>query len=80
MDHHSRLIAHLIPRLISEMNVPQLDKYFDRRRFQTGLCKSVNLLNIKIDSDHEMRSVPTTLVNNSREYIEEQLTHKKSSP
>lgn len=33
MDHHSRLIAHLIPTLVGDMSIPQLDKYFDRRRF-----------------------------------------------
>jgi hypothetical protein len=49
MDHHSRLVTHLLPRLVGDMNVPQLEKYFDRRRFQTGVCKAMNLMKIRID-------------------------------
>jgi len=33
MDNHSRLIGHLIPKLIGDMNIPKLGKYFDRRQF-----------------------------------------------
>jgi hypothetical protein len=65
MDHHSRFIAHLYPKLIGEMSVPNLDKYFDRRVYKTGLCKSLNVMKLRIPSDHEMRSVPTTLLNNN---------------
>lgn len=32
LDHHSRLISHQTPKLI-EMNLPAMEKYFDRRRF-----------------------------------------------
>lgn len=32
MDHHSRIVSHLVPKLI-DMNLPSLEKYFDRRRF-----------------------------------------------
>lgn len=77
MDHHSRLITHLLPKLVGDMNVPQLEKYFDRRRFQTGICKGLNLMKIKIAGDHEMRSVPTTLVNDNKAAVEESLTHRK---
>ncbi len=38
MDHHSRFISHLIPKLI-DANLPSLEKYFDKRRYQTGACK-----------------------------------------
>jgi len=47
MDHHSRLISHLIPKLI-DMNLPALEKYFDRRKFQTGACKTITLGRINI--------------------------------
>jgi hypothetical protein len=77
MDHHSRLIAHLMPQLVGDMSVPQLDKYFDRRRFQTGVCKNINLLKLKINSDHEMKSVPTTLINDGRKAVEASLSHPK---
>jgi hypothetical protein len=50
MDHHSRLISHLIPKLI-EMNLPALEKYFDKRRFQTGVCKTLTLGRINIQKD-----------------------------
>ena len=79
MDHHSRFISHLMPKLVGEMNVPQLEKYFDRRRFQTGVCKSLNLLKLKIDADHEMRSIPTTLINDNRPSVVSQLSHHKST-
>jgi hypothetical protein len=32
MDHHSRLISHLMPKLI-DMGVPALEKYFDKRKY-----------------------------------------------
>jgi hypothetical protein len=78
-DHHSRFISHLVPKLVGEMNVPQLEKYFDRRRFNTGSAKSLNLLKFKIDADHEMRSIPTTLLNNNKDAIVAQLSHPKAS-
>lgn len=77
MDHHSRFISHLIPQLIGEMNVPQLDKYFDRRRFQTGVCKTINLLKLKIDASHDMKSVATTLINDNKLAVESKLSHSK---
>ena len=77
MDHHSRFISHLIPKLIGEMNVPQLDKYFDRRRFQTGVCKNINLLKLKIAASHDMKSVPTTLINDNKDDVMRNLTHPK---
>jgi hypothetical protein len=61
------------------MNVPQLEKYFDRRRFQTGVAKSINLLKLKIDADHEMRSIPTTLLNDNRPSVVSQLSHPKAT-
>jgi hypothetical protein len=36
MDHHSRLIAHIIPQLI-EIGVPALEKYFDKRKFSPAV-------------------------------------------
>lgn len=42
MDHHSRLISHLIPQLI-DMGLPALEKYFDKRRYSTGVCKMLNI-------------------------------------
>lgn len=50
MDHHSRLISHLTPKLV-DMNLPALEKYFDRRRFQTGICKTLTLGRIYIHRD-----------------------------
>jgi len=79
MDHHSRFIAHLVPKLVGEMNVPQLEKYFDRRRFHTGAAKSINLLKLKIDADNEMVSIPTTLLNNDRIKVVQQLSHPNAT-
>jgi len=50
LDHHSRLLSHLVPKLI-DMNLPALDKYFDKRKFQSGVCKSITLGRIKINDD-----------------------------
>jgi len=50
LDHHSRLLSHLVPKLI-DMNLPALDKYFDKRKFQSGVCKSITLGRIKISDD-----------------------------
>ena len=47
MDHHSRLICHLVPKLI-DMGLPALEKYFDKRKYQTGLCKTLNIAKISI--------------------------------
>jgi phosphatidylglycerophosphatase A len=79
MDHHSRLIAHLMPTLVGDMSVPQLEKYFDRRRFQTGVCKEITLLKLRIDADHEMKSVPTTLINDNKLALEASLTAEKAA-
>lgn len=64
MDHHSRLIAHIIPKLI-DMNLPALEKYFDRRKFSTGVCKVITVGKINIDRDEEFKATPTNLVNDN---------------
>jgi len=33
MDNHSRLISHLLPKMIGKMNIPKLNKYFDKRMY-----------------------------------------------
>lgn len=50
MDHHSRLIGHLYPKLI-EMGVPSLEKYFDKRKYQTGILKRITLGKVRMDTD-----------------------------
>lgn len=34
-------------------------------------------MKLKIDADHEMRSIPTTLINDNKSAIEQSLTHRK---
>jgi hypothetical protein len=33
MDNHSRLISDLMPKLIGQMDIPKLNKYFDKRMY-----------------------------------------------
>lgn len=47
IDHHARFISHLIPTLINQ-NLPALQKYFDKRKYQTGLCKSINVGRLRV--------------------------------
>jgi hypothetical protein len=51
MDHHSRFISHLIPKLI-DLNLPALEKYFDKRKYQTGVCKTITVGKLKVSGDH----------------------------
>jgi hypothetical protein len=77
MDNHSRLIGHLFPELIGEMNVPKLRKYFDRRLFQIGVCKSTNVLKIKLPgNDYDMRAISSNIVCETKESIEQSLTER----
>ena len=76
MDHHSRLIPHLIPKLI-EMNLSSLEKYFDRRKFSTGVCKSITLGKINIDPDQDYIATPTNLVNDNSENVNKALMKPK---
>jgi hypothetical protein len=76
MDHHSRIISHLIPKMI-EMNLPSLEKYFDRRRFQSGVCKSITLGRINISSEEDSKIVPTTLINDNSDAVTQALTNPK---
>jgi hypothetical protein len=72
MDHHSRLISHLIPKLI-EIGVPALEKYFDRRRFSPSICSSMNLGRLNIKSGYDYTSAATTLFNETEESISKSL-------
>ena len=76
MDHHSRLIPHLIPKLI-EMNLSSLEKYFDRRKFSTGVCKSITLGKINIDPDQDYIATTTNLVNDNSENVNKALMKPK---
>ena len=76
MDHHSRLVPHLIPKLI-EMNLSSLEKYFDRRKFSTGVCKSITLGKINIDPDQDYIATPTNLVNDNSENVNKALMKPK---
>ena len=67
-DHHSRMISHIMPKLI-EMNLPALEKYFDRRLYQTGVCKNLSIGPIKIQNGKEYEAIASTLTNEKPEYI-----------
>ncbi len=72
LDHHSRFITHLIPKLI-DMNLEALEKYFDRRKFQTGVCANVVTGKIRVSSECSQLAVPSTLVNDDQGAIEQSL-------
>lgn len=36
-----------MPKLI-DMAVPALDKYFDKRKYQTGICKTLTIAKVNI--------------------------------
>ena len=50
LDHHGRLIAHQIPALI-EMNLPHMEKYWDKRRFQPGILANITAGKISLSDD-----------------------------
>jgi len=68
MDHHARFVASLIPTMIS-MNIPALEKYFDKRLFQTKICTEINSGRIVIPDRQICRAVPTTLIGDSESYV-----------
>lgn len=74
MDHHSRLISHLFPKLI-DMNIESLDKYFDKRRYQTGFCKEITLGRMKIGDGDDIKALPSDLVNSHTAEVKESLFH-----
>lgn len=62
MDNHSRLISHLMPALIAQMDAPKLNKYFDRRTYQIGPCKTTKSLKLALPgADYDMKAVSTAL-------------------
>jgi hypothetical protein len=62
MDNHSRLISHLMPALIAQMDAPKLNKYFDRRTYQIGPCKTTKSLKLALPgTDYDMKAVTTAL-------------------
>ena len=62
MDNHSRLISHLMPKMIGEMDLPKLNKYFDRRMYQISKCKVTKSLRIALPAeDYDMKAIPTGL-------------------
>ena len=74
MDHHSRFISHLFPKLI-DMNIEALDKYFDKRRYQTGFCKEITLGRMKISEGDAIKALPSDLVNSHVDEIKEEIFH-----
>lgn len=77
MDNHSRLISHLMPALISQMDVPKLNKYFDRRTYQIGPCKTTKSLKLALPgADYDMKAVSTAL--QAEEDFAQGLTHFKA--
>jgi hypothetical protein len=77
MDNHSRLIGDLFPKLIGEMNIPKLEKYFDRRMFQVGLCKTTNVLRLNIPENYDMKAVSSSVVGETIETLERAMTNPK---
>ena len=74
MDNHSRLIGHLIPQLIGDMNIPKLGKYFDRRQFQVGLCKTTKVMRLNIPDNYDMKAVSSSVVGDTKESLEASLS------
>jgi hypothetical protein len=74
MDHHSRTIAHILPDLIV-MNVPSLDKYFEKRRFQTGVCQQISVAKLDLQYDETYKIGTTTLVNSDKECVLEGISN-----
>jgi hypothetical protein len=56
------------------MNIPKLGKYFDRRMFQVGLCKSTNVLKLNIPENYDMKAVSSAVVGETKENLERALT------
>jgi hypothetical protein len=62
MDNHSRLISHLMPKMIGQMDLPKLNKYFDKRLYQISSCKTTKSLHLDLaGEDYDMKAVPTGL-------------------
>ena len=62
MDNHSRLISDLMPKLIGQMDIPKLNKYFDKRMYPISICKSTKSLKIALPADdYDMRAITTDL-------------------
>mmetsp|Transcript_29530 Transcript_29530/g.28705 ORF Transcript_29530/g.28705 Transcript_29530/m.28705 type:complete len:514 (+) Transcript_29530:2573-4114(+) len=75
LDHHSRFISHLIPKLIGE-NLPALQKYFDKRKYQTGCCKSIIVGRVKVSHDQEFLASASNLTNENQEVIQQSIMNK----
>lgn len=73
MDHHSRFISHLMPKLI-ELGVTSLEKYFDKRVFHPELCNKITLAKIDLSDHSGCVAIPSTLVNDSEESLRKSLT------
>ena len=74
MDNHSRLISHLMPVLIGQMDLPKLNKYFDKRMYQISTCKTTKSLKIALPgTDYDMKAIPTGL--QLHENINQNLQH-----
>jgi hypothetical protein len=61
LDHHSRMIAHLIPHIVS-MDLPACEKYFDKRRFQPGSCIDIQSGKLRIPSNKQCVARPSDLL------------------
>ena len=61
LDHHSRLIAHLLPSII-KMDLPACEKYFDRRRFQPGCCIDIQSGRLRIQNGKSNVAMPSELL------------------
>jgi hypothetical protein len=70
MDNHSRLISHLMPKMIGQMDLPKLNKYFDYRMYKISSCKTTKSLRLDLSgADYDMKAVPTGL------RLDENITH-----
>lgn len=77
LDHHSRFVSHIMPTLI-EMNLPALEKYFDKRTFQTGVCPQIRFGKLKIPSEKDTVAKPTNLLIDNETEVKQALFHEKS--
>jgi len=74
LDHHARFTAHLVPRLI-EMNLPALEKYFDKRRFQPGLCSQVRSGRLVIPKNKDFIARPSPLMIDNEQTLHQEMMH-----
>ena len=77
LDHHSRLISHAMPDLVT-MGVPALEKYFDRRKFRVGVSSTIDFGKLRIKNGYEFTAEPSTMMQETEETIAKSFFHPQA--